>query len=106
MVLNTKEAVLDLLDKRAKYYSDRPLSWMYHEFLGRKLNVFSISTQHQWFKQYRRLLNAGLNPRATESYKTNFHSGAVDFLRALSATPEKFLLHIRRSVHCLVVALY
>ncbi|KAJ7158608.1 cytochrome P450 [Mycena filopes] len=96
IVLNTTKSVLDLLDKRAKIYSDRPRSWMYHEVVDRKLNVFSVSPQNERFKKYRRLLNSGLNPRATQSYQNNLETEAVVLLRALTERPDKFLVHIRR----------
>lgn len=61
IILNTWKTASDLLESRSKIYSDRPVAWMYHELVGRKLAVFNISSQHPRFPVYRRMLHSSLN---------------------------------------------
>ncbi len=61
VVLNTIEAVTELLEKRSANYSDRPMSWMLFGLVGRGLSVFNISSLHPWHKKYRKMLHGGLN---------------------------------------------
>ncbi|KAG6853550.1 hypothetical protein C0991_003342 [Blastosporella zonata] len=68
VVLNDASAVYELLEKRANIYSDRPNSPMFNDVCGRGKAIFNISSLDQRHKQYRRLLNTGLNARATQQY--------------------------------------
>lgn len=96
VVLNTADSVVDLLEKRSSIYSDRPVLWMYHMLADRKLAVFHVSSENERFKKYRKLMNSGLNARATTSYREVMENEARTLLQGLSKTPENFARHIRR----------
>ncbi|KLO06664.1 cytochrome P450 [Schizopora paradoxa] len=61
IVLNSVQAVTELLEKRSSIYSDRPMSWMLFDLVGRGKSVFNISSLHPWHRRYRKLLHSGLN---------------------------------------------
>ena len=94
--LNTPKAVLDLMESRASIYSDRPKAWMTGELAGRKLSIFRTSSADPRFRVLRRLLQDGLNPRATKNYRNIQMKEAQVLLRALATCPDDFLAHIRR----------
>lgn len=96
LVLNSYKAASDLLDTRSSIYSDRPMSWMYMELVGRKLAVFNISSKHPRFKKYRALLQSGLNPRVAKSYRAIQEEQARVLVRGLAGTPKQFISHVRR----------
>ncbi|KAH9933809.1 cytochrome P450 [Fomitopsis serialis] len=97
LVLNSFKSALDLLESsRSSIYSDRPMAWMYKELIGRKLAVFNISVKHPRFKKYRKLLQTGLNPRATQSYRTTQEAQARILVQGLATAPEQFIYQIRR----------
>ncbi|KAH9943944.1 cytochrome P450 [Amylocystis lapponica] len=105
MVLNSLQAAIDLLDNRSSIYSDRPVLYSGRGLDNRKLAVFSISSQHPRFKKYRRLLQSGLNLRATQSYRHVLEDEMQVLLRGLANTPENFVAHIRRNSGALVLKL-
>ncbi|KIJ60578.1 hypothetical protein HYDPIDRAFT_117119 [Hydnomerulius pinastri MD-312] len=96
LVLNTLKAANDLLEARSNTYSDRPMAWMYKELVNRKMAVFNISSQHPRFKVYRRLLHAGLNPRAVRNYYEILDDERRILLRNLRSKPDDFMAHLRR----------
>ncbi|KIJ13210.1 hypothetical protein PAXINDRAFT_13960 [Paxillus involutus ATCC 200175] len=97
VVLNTFKAANDLLEARSNIYSDRPMAWMYNELVNRKMGVFFISSQHPRFKAYRRLLHAGLNPRAVGYYDEILDDERRTLLRNLKSKPDDFMAHLRRA---------
>lgn len=105
VVLNTYKAAADLLDVRSSIYSDRPFTWFYGELVGRKMNVFQMSSQNPRFKVYRRTLNSGLNPRAVQGYRDLQVQEVHVLLRGLATSPEDFLAHLRRNAGAVVLKL-
>lgn len=103
LVLNTLKVALDLLESRASLYSDRPMAWMYKELVGRKLAVFNISVKHPRFKIYRKLLQSGLNQRATRTYRAIQEEETKILLRGLARSPEQFVSHIRRNAGAVIL---
>ena len=96
IVLNTYQAALDLLDLRAKIYSDRPRAWMLNELIGRKKVIFNISSHDPHFPAYRRLFQHTLNPRAVTEYAGLMDEQSKIFLEALERDPNGFVKHLRR----------
>lgn len=103
LILNTLKVALDLLESRASLYSDRPMAWMYKELVGRKLAVFNISVKHPRFKIYRKLLQSGLNQRATRTYRAIQEEETKILLRGLARSPEQFVSHIRRNAGAVIL---
>lgn len=96
IILNTLKTTNDLLEKRSKIYSDRPQTWMHSELIGRKLTVFSVSSQHPCHKIYRRLLHFGLSSRAIPKYYNLIEQEARTLVQDLIESPAKFAAHLRR----------
>ena len=96
IVLNSGKVALDLLDSKSAIYSDRPIFWMGGELGGRNKSVFLTSFADPRFKIFRRLLQTGLNSRASKSYRPIQVEETRVLLQNLSTSPEDFMVHIRR----------
>ncbi|THU75795.1 cytochrome P450, partial [Dendrothele bispora CBS 962.96] len=104
IVLNTVQAVQDLLDSKSSLYSDRPVVWMYKELVGRKWAVFNISSTHPHFRKYRSLLCSVLGTQdMVKHYQMLQDRDSVVLLRNLHRNPDEFRAHIRRQVHFSVI---
>ncbi|TFY81323.1 hypothetical protein EWM64_g2686 [Hericium alpestre] len=55
------------------------------------------------FRKYRKLLNTGLNPRATASYAELVENEVKVFLRSLRDAPGEFIPHIRRNAGAVIL---
>ncbi|TDL25716.1 cytochrome P450 [Rickenella mellea] len=97
VILNNAETVFDLMDKRSNIYSDRPMAWMFQKLAGMELAVFNISSEHDRFKTYRKLMHGGLNQRAIVTYHNIMQDYACQFIEGLESTPERFVHHIRKN---------
>lgn len=95
-VLNTHDAVHELLERRAAIYSGRPVSWMFQVICGRAHAVFNISGLHPRHKIYRRLLQGGLSAQAVKEYWSVIEDEADILIDGLRETPRLFEQHIRR----------
>jgi len=96
IVLNSGKAALDILEARSGIYSDRPTEWMAGEIAGRKRAIFLTPFMDPRFKILRRLLQTGLNTRASKSYRPIQTQEAQTLLQNLANAPEDFATHIRR----------
>ncbi|KAK0235434.1 cytochrome P450 [Armillaria nabsnona] len=103
IVLNSVEAVLALLEHRSNIYSDRPMQWMYNELAERGMSVFHISSQHPNHKNYRRLLQSGLNSRAVQGYRGILERELRILLDGLVDSPDNFSKHFRRNAGAIVL---
>ena len=100
VVLNSAKASLDLLDKRSGIYSDRQRSVMLGELADRSKSVFSMSSSNPLFKDYRKMMNSGMNTRAVKKYEPIQDMQTVILLNNLLETPDNFISHLRRFVNC------
>ncbi|KAF9058200.1 cytochrome P450 [Panaeolus papilionaceus] len=103
IVLNSAKAVNDLLESKASNYSDRPIRMMGGELAGRKKTIFFMSSQASEFKEYRRLLQSGLNPRASKTYRPIQTQEVQVLLRGLLDAPQDFISHIRRNAVAVIL---
>ncbi|TBU25958.1 cytochrome P450 [Dichomitus squalens] len=103
IVLNSHSAVADLLESRSSIYSDRPRVWMYKELIGRKLAVFSISSENPRFRIYRKLLKSGLSSRANQEYLPLLYRETKTLLRNLKEYPDQFISHARRNAAAIIL---
>ncbi|KAG6856615.1 hypothetical protein H0H87_002570 [Tephrocybe sp. NHM501043] len=97
VVLNDVVAVHNLLEKRANIYSDRPKSPMYHDICARGKAIFNISSLDRRHREYRSLLNTGLNARATQEYWPLIQSEVEILLEGFATSPKDYEKHIRRN---------
>lgn len=96
IVLNSGKVALDILEARSAIYSDRPVNWMAGELAGRKRAIFQTSLMDPRFKILRRLLQTGLNTRASKSYRPIQTQETQILLQNLVNAPEDFGSHLRR----------
>jgi cytochrome P450 len=95
IVINSINAVDDLLNKRANVYSHRPYLYLY-EVANRMLVVFNITTEHERFRTYRKLLQGELGPRAVDNYAPLLRSQTVLMLQRIAKNPDDFHGFIRQ----------
>lgn len=104
VVVNNAKTASDLLDSRASIYSDRPMDrYMYLELVNRKLAVFNISSENPRFKEYRKVLNSGLNARATTTYTPILEDATHKLLQSLHSTPSDFISHLRGNAGAVIL---
>lgn len=103
IVLNSAKVALDILEARSAFYSDRPTNWMAGEIAGRKRTIFLTSFMDPRFKIMRRLLQTGLNTRASKSYRPIQTQETLILLQNLATTPEDFATHIRRNAVAVIL---
>lgn len=96
VVLNSLKVASDLLDARSHIYSDRPTLWMAGELGGRNKTVFHSRFLDPRFKLFRKILNTGLNARASRNYRPIQIEEKDVLLKALATNPEDFIGHVRR----------
>ncbi|KAG1747611.1 cytochrome P450 [Suillus lakei] len=104
IVLSSLKSATELLDSRANTYSDRPIMWM-RILGGRNLNPFHISFGHPYFKTYRTILKASLNPRTIQSYRSLQTEQSRVLLDGLHKNPAQFADHIGRNAAAVVLNL-
>jgi cytochrome P450 len=97
VIINSTSAVEDLLDKRAATYSHRPYLYLY-EVSNRQLGVFNITTEHERFRLYRKLLHSELGPRSISNYSELLRRQTLLMLKRISTEPEGFYGFIRMFV--------
>ncbi|THH13596.1 hypothetical protein EW146_g6645 [Bondarzewia mesenterica] len=93
VVLNTRKAVHDLLNKRAILYSDRPKLWMVHDLCGRGRTVFNISGTDERHRRYRKVLHNGLSPRATQEYAGILEEETKVLIQGIEEAPQRLEGH-------------
>ncbi|KAJ7099725.1 cytochrome P450 [Mycena epipterygia] len=98
MILNSGKVAMDLLDSRSGIYSDRPESWMLGHLAGRKWTMFQISSLDARFPKYRKMLQSGLNRRATHTYRPTQEQQVKVLLKGLADNPDTFLILIKTYV--------
>ncbi|KAL0957850.1 hypothetical protein HGRIS_000034 [Hohenbuehelia grisea] len=76
---------------------------MFHDLCGRGDSVFNISSTNDRHAKYRRLLQNGLNARATVGYWPLLEEEVGKLLDGLSASPEKYEKHVRRNASAVIM---
>ncbi|KAF8643331.1 hypothetical protein AX16_009060 [Volvariella volvacea WC 439] len=94
LILNTIEAVNDLLDRRPSIYSDRPTFVMVGELMGLDNSIPML----QWgptLKQHRKLTHITLSPEAVKKYHIVQEDIVTMYLKSLIDTPSDFVSQLR-----------
>ena len=94
-ILNSGKVATDLLESRSALYSDRP-NLFGTVAAGQRSAIFQTRSVDPYFKPQRRLLHAGLNPRASRSYRSIQMEETMVLLNSLVEAPDDFGAHIRR----------
>ncbi|KAF5338850.1 hypothetical protein D9758_015574 [Tetrapyrgos nigripes] len=94
VVMNSAEAVEDLLDKHSVIHSNRPRLVMVNELMGWNYSFALIDYGDEWRAQ-RKLFQQEFTPVASERYQPVQTQVSHQFLKKLLDDPENFVLHIR-----------
>ncbi|GJE86653.1 cytochrome P450 [Phanerochaete sordida] len=97
LILNSCEAISDLLGGRSAIYSDRPRSIMGRELAGFEGAVAMLNNTLR-YRACRRLLQKGLGPSAAQSYVPFLNRQSALFLEDLQKRPEDFAHVVKRNV--------
>ncbi|KAJ7091701.1 cytochrome P450 [Mycena crocata] len=105
VVLDSYNAVTELLDKRSSIYSHRPNFVMAIELMGWGNSLFFLNygegfrvTRTDFRRAGRRLLHEQFQPSAANRFQTHQLVASHRLLRRLLASPEDFSEHIRHTI--------
>ncbi|KAF8607171.1 cytochrome P450 [Ceratobasidium sp. AG-I] len=101
IILNSREAAVELFERRSASYSDRPRLVMAGELMGWDQTV-SLKSNGDMFRHIRRLLHDGISPKGWWPLQ---EQEALKFLQRLLHTPEDLISHIRQTAGATVVKL-
>ncbi|KAJ3886755.1 cytochrome P450 [Lentinula edodes] len=105
VVLNTKAAALDLLERRSAIYSDRPKS-IVGEYVGAAITMPFVRYDKRW-QRMRRAAHAVLNARASAQYQPVQIEEAVIFAhKLLYDTSSPLFAKIARSASTMISVIY
>ncbi|KZT66957.1 cytochrome P450 [Daedalea quercina L-15889] len=94
VVLNSKTAVFDLLEKRSAIYSDRPRSVLAGEMIG--YADFTVMCRYgSRLKESRKIISSLISPRILPEVNALQEGQTLLLLPRLMNEPEKFYEHIR-----------
>ncbi|KAJ7366634.1 cytochrome P450 [Mycena albidolilacea] len=102
VVLNSLKAAVDLLEKRASIYSDRPTIPMI-PLMGWDFN-FSIMRYGEKWRKYRRLFHQHFRREAIPAYHPVQLKKIHGLLRGLLSTPEDFVEHTKTLASAIIMA--
>ncbi|GJE84150.1 cytochrome P450 [Phanerochaete sordida] len=94
IVLNSMQAINDLLEKRSAIYSDRPVTVMAYELVGIDRNFGFIPYGDVW-REHRRLFHQYFRLDMVPHYHARMLKHTKDLLRLLLATPNDLMRHLR-----------
>ncbi|KAK0194733.1 cytochrome P450 [Armillaria mellea] len=94
LVLNTLDAVVDLLNDRANVYSDRPTFVMVGEMMGLD-NSVPMLPYGSTFKQHRKLCHISLNPESVKLYHGIQEDATAMYLSSILDTPTSFIKQLK-----------
>jgi len=94
IVLSSREAIFDLLEKRSLMYSGRPVVPMAGELVG--LEKFTASAPYgQRHREGRKLILGAINARKAPELHVIEESKTAEFVSRLARSPSEFRTHIR-----------
>ncbi|KAF8748613.1 cytochrome P450 [Rhizoctonia solani] len=104
VVLNTREAALELLEKRSNKYSDRPSMVMLKDLVGWR-QLLGMSDYSERTRVIRRYMHNSMSSKKILDWEPQQEKEAYRFLQKLLLSPENFLAHIRHTAGASVVRL-
>ncbi|EMD35994.1 hypothetical protein CERSUDRAFT_52911 [Gelatoporia subvermispora B] len=94
LVVNSLKAILDLLEKRANNYSDRPVLIFGNDLIGMNRTFLFADYGEEWRAQ-RKLAHAALGPSAVKDYISMQENVSIELSRELIKAPQDFYSLIR-----------
>ncbi|KAJ7367004.1 cytochrome P450 [Mycena albidolilacea] len=102
LILNSVKVAMELLEKRARIYSDRPALPMI-PLTGLEFNLAVMPHGEKW-RQYRRLFHQHFRRDAIAAYHPIQLRKIHNLLRDLLATPESFVEHAKTLAAAVIMA--
>ncbi|KAK1224158.1 hypothetical protein PQX77_012963 [Marasmius sp. AFHP31] len=95
IVLNSREAMTTLLEKRSYNYSDRPDMHMFldKQLVGTEWGFFTFR-HNDWWRLHRRTVHQRFQPRVMPEYYNIQRTAAESLMGKLAASPANFFDHI------------
>ncbi|KAJ7223154.1 cytochrome P450 [Mycena pura] len=103
LVLNTMEAVSDLLDKRGNIYSHRPEFTVVGELMALGQSMPLLPYGNEW-RAHRKLAHVALSPGAVKQYHELQEDLAALLNKAILNKPEEFFSHYIAQVQLSILA--
>ncbi|KAA1478266.1 cytochrome P450 [Dentipellis sp. KUC8613] len=94
LVLNSLDAVTDLLEKRGTVYSDRPVFTMVGELMGLDRSM-PLMMNDPKFRLHRKLMHSALNADAVKKYQVIQEDVAALLCRSMLDDPDSFIKNVR-----------
>ncbi|TFY83648.1 hypothetical protein EWM64_g367 [Hericium alpestre] len=105
IILNTTQAVSDMLDKKSSIYSDRPYLTMACELVGLK-KLLGLSTYGDRFREYRRMLFRVMGSKSSMARYQNVEELETHrFLKRVLANPKDLENQIRRTAGAIILSI-
>nr|BAL05107.1 cytochrome P450 [Phanerodontia chrysosporium] len=101
-VLNSAQAVSDLLEKRSGTYSDRVVTTMAHEMVGWDKN-FALQPYGEFWREHRKAFHQQFQPDMVPRYHVHMYKQAKDLVRRLIAEPNALKQHLRYMAGALIL---
>ncbi|KAK7442489.1 hypothetical protein VKT23_016087 [Stygiomarasmius scandens] len=103
IILNSQDAVTELMEKRSRIYSSRPPAPMIQELMGWSW-TFVISPYGPKWNERRTLFVKEFNPTQPERYQPQELKAVSTFLENLIHSPDAFVLHLRHMAGSLIMS--
>ncbi|KAB5588194.1 hypothetical protein CTheo_8365 [Ceratobasidium theobromae] len=100
--INSIEAAIELLEKRAGITANRPANVMIDEILGWSGGV-GFHQHDERHKKMRRVIASALHPAAARSYAPQHLETTLGLLRKVSGDPERFVQHTASSIGAFIL---
>ncbi|KAL5529811.1 hypothetical protein ACEPAG_5798 [Sanghuangporus baumii] len=104
LVLNSLEAINDLLDKRGNNYSHRPLFTVVGELMGLGQSMPLLPCGEEW-RSHRKLAHIALSPSSVKAYHQTQENLAIILCNDLLRTPNEFFSLVRLAAGRIIVSI-
>ncbi|KAF8823976.1 hypothetical protein HHX47_DHR9000405 [Lentinula edodes] len=103
IILNSYQAVTDLLEKRSSIYSSRPHATMLQDLFSWDRDVL-LMPYGEDFRAHRKLFQQEFHPNNSQLHRPHEKKALVVFLNKLVETPEEWLAHIKHMTGTIILA--
>ncbi|KAJ3925808.1 MAG: cytochrome P450 [Lentinula lateritia] len=102
IILNSYEAVIDLLDKRSAIYSSRPHFTMLQDLVGWEGDLLFMSSGKA-LNAHRKLFHQEFHPTNLSIHRIHEKRALGIFLNSLIDTPEEWVGHIKQMIGAIII---
>ncbi|KAJ4485412.1 cytochrome P450 [Lentinula aciculospora] len=102
IILNSLEAVIDLLDKRSGIYSSRPHLTMLQDLIGWDNDLLFMS-YGKTFSAHRKLFHQEFHPSNSSIHRSHEKKAVRIFLNSIIDAPDKWLENIKHMIGAIII---